>query len=293
MIDSRHLRYFVALAEELHFGRAAANVGVAQPALSQQIRKIEDELGVMLFERRPVVALTQAGQALLVHAREALAGLDVALAAARRGAQGESGSLSIGFAASAVLTRFPRVVRQFRQRFPDVTLELRELPPEFETDTVARRRVDVAFVRETPQDERLIYERVEQERLVALLPRAHRLASAKTLRLEELAEEPVIHFPREISPTLYDQIQQAWRSAGAQPRVVQEVREWMTEISLVQAGLGVAVVPSSLHRLRLGGVSFRELKGRLPRPSISICYRASGLSPVASRFVESVLSASA
>jgi DNA-binding transcriptional LysR family regulator len=285
-IDTRHLRYFVVLADHLHFGKAAASLGIAQPALSQQISRLERELACKLVERRPRVALTQAGIVLLAEARQVLAALDYALASTLRSASGETGILSVGFASSAVLTHFSKIVSEYRRKFPNVLLSLRELAPQDETAAVRAGVVDVAFVREISADPDLRFDIIAKESLVVVLPRHHKLTESKTVRLESLRNEPFIHFPREIAPSLYDQIQLACRGAGFQPRVVQDVREWLTELSLVRAGLGVAIVPSSLEAIRPTGVTFRPIRGRASKAAIALCYSQSRLRAPAAAFLE-------
>jgi DNA-binding transcriptional LysR family regulator len=285
-VSLRHFRYFVALAEELHFGRAAKRLRVAQPALSQQVRALEDALGCVLLERRPRVALTPAGHVFLHEARQTLARVEGGIEATQRVGRGEGGSLSVGFAASAVLTHFPETVRQYRERFPRVALHLQELSPAAEVEAVRTGAVDVAFVREIGAGPDLAYEAIVREPLAVLLPEEHTLAAAESVQLEALAGEPFVHFPREIAPTLYDQILVLCRQAGFLPHVVQEVREWLTEISLVQAGIGVAIVPASFERIRWRGISCRPLRDQGARAIVAICHRREGLSPAAAMFAQ-------
>lgn len=284
-VDLRQLRYFLTLAEELHFGRAAERLGIAQPALSQQVGALERAFGCALLTRKPRVALTEPGRILRREAQQTLARFDRGIAATLRVVRGEAGPLSVGFSASAVLTFFPELVQQYHQRFPDVTLHLRELSAAAEVECVRASAVDVAFIREIAADGELVHEVVVREPLVVLLPRRHPLARSARVRLAALAREPFVHFPREVAPALYDQIQARCQREGFAPRVVQEVREWLTEISLVQAGIGVALVPASFKRLRLGGVSCRPLIGRVEHTSIALCYRREGLSPAAAAFI--------
>lgn len=284
-VDLRRLRYFVALAEELHFGRAARRLRIAQPALSQQMRALEQALGCVLVERRPQVALTAAGRVLLEEARQALAGVQRGIEAAQRAARGESGWLPVGFAGSAVLTRFPEIIRRYRERYPAVVLDLRELSPAAEIESIRTGAVDVAFVRETADTRELVYDTLVREPLAVLLPAGHPLAEAGCVDLQALAEEAFVHFPREIAPSLYDEIMLACRDAGFLPRVVQQAREWLTEFSLVQAGLGVALVPRSFEQIRWGGVAVRPLSDPAPRATIALCHRRNDLSPAAAAFV--------
>lgn len=285
-IHLRHLRYFVALAEELHFGRAARRLRIAQPALSQQIRVLEDALACVLVERRPQVALTDAGRVFLEEARQTLARMERGIQATQRMARGESGALAVGFAASAVLTRFSEIIREYRERFPGVELDLRELSPAAEVEAIRTGAVDVAFVREIGNSPDLAYTTLFQEPLAVLLPPGHPLSATEVVDLRALAGEAFVHFPREIAPSLYDQVLLACRDAGFLPRVVQQAREWLTELSLVQAGLGVALVPRSFERIRWGEVSVRPLLDQTRRATIALCHRREGLFGAAAAFAQ-------
>ncbi len=294
-IELRHLRYFAVLAEEGHFGRAAQRLGIAQPALSQQIRRLEEITECTLLERRPRVTLTPAGAVLRETARRALAQIEQGLETTLRAGRGEVGTLCVGFAASAMLSGLPEVIRLYRERFPEVCLQLRELSPAAEVEAIVDRTIDVGFVREIRGESTLRYETVVREPFLALLPPAHPLASQGRLRPEALADQPFVHFARDVAPTLYDQIQDLCRSAGFAPRVVQEVREWLTHISLVEAGLGVALVPRSVRSLRWGAISYRSLYSTKPHAEIALCYQDEALSPAAETFLgiaRSVLKAS-
>lgn len=283
-VHLRHLRYFVALAEELHFGRAARRLRIAQPALSQQLRALEEALGCALVERRPQVALTEAGRVFLEEARQTLARMQRGIETTQRAARGESGWLPVGFVASAVLTHFPEIIRHYRERFPAVALDLRELSPAAEVESIRTGVVDVAFVREAGDSPDLVYTTLVQEPLAVLLPPGHPLAKVDRVDLAALAAEPFVHFPREIAPSLYDQVMLACRDAGFLPRVVQQAREWLTEFSLVQAGLGVALVPASFQTVRWGGIAVRPLRDATPRATIALCHRREALSPAAAAF---------
>jgi DNA-binding transcriptional LysR family regulator len=285
-IELRHLNYFVAVAEELHFSRAARRLGIEQPPLSQQIRRLERLLGCALFERKPRVALTEAGRTLLGVARRTLAQVAQGVEETRQAGRGETGTLSIGFAASAVLTRLPDVIHRYRERFPRVAVRLRELSPAAELNATGDGLIDVGFVRERSADERLVYETWIREPFVVLLPPAHPLAAKKSLLPEALAEYPFVHFARDVAPSLYDQVMQICWNAGFVPRVVQEVREWLTHISLVGAGLGLSLVPASFRRLRWGSVTYRPLRRCSSEASIALCYRLEELCPTVKAFTD-------
>lgn len=200
-----------------------------------------------------------------------------------RAGRGETGTLNVGFAASAVLTNFPEVIKTYRSMFPDVTLQLRELTPTAEVEAIKDGTVDVGFVRELSTDEGLIYKDVLREPFGVILPHKHPLAARKSIPPELLADEPFIHFAPEVAPTLYNQVMQICRSAGFHPRIVQEVREWLTHISLV--GVGVALVPMSLQRIHWSGVTIRPLRNCSTRAMIALCHRSGNVPPNVREFI--------
>lgn len=264
-MELRHLRYFVAVAEELHFGRAAERLHIAQPPLSQQIRHLEDELGVALLERNSRnVRLTAAGAVFLTQARKVLDAAGAASEAARRAAQGETGALSIGFVRSATYEFLPRAIRSFSERFPEVALNLVEMTSSEQVEAVEQRRIHLGLVRPPIDTRELARVIVTRERLVIALPRNHPLAARRTLALKDLANEHFILFPRYPRPSWADYIVTLCREAGFEPRTGPMTVEVLTGISLVGAGLGVAVVPVSVQNLYPEDVVYREF--RPPRP---------------------------
>jgi DNA-binding transcriptional LysR family regulator len=285
-IELRHLRYFVTVAEELHFGRAAQRLGMAQPPLSQQIQRLETLVGYQLFERKPRVALTESGKVLLTAARRTLLQVEQGVDATRRAGRGESGTLTVGFAASAMLTAVPRVFRVYRDRFPEVDLRLREMSTSAQLEALKAGIIDVGFLREPTVDESLIAEPVVREPFVVVLPPEHALRTRSRLPLEALAGEPFVLFPRFVAPTLYDQVIELCRSAGFHPKRVQEAQEWLTIVSLVDTGLGVSLVPASFERLGWGGVSYHPLEPEGSRTTIALCRRREEPSPTVVSFIE-------
>jgi DNA-binding transcriptional LysR family regulator len=282
--DIRHLRTFLAVAHALSFSRAARTLGVTQPALSQQIALLERQVGAPLFRRRPRVALTDAGRVLADEADRILARFARGMSLVAEVARGERGQLTIGYAASAVLGGLPAVIREFRAAHPDVVLRLRELAAAEELEAVATGAVNVAFVRETTVTHDLSLLPVLQEGFAVLLPRRHRLAAAARVRAADLADEPWVHFPRDVAPSLHDQIGIVTARAGFVPRVVQEAREWLTHIMLVQAGLGIAVVPESFRQLRLGHLVLRPIRGTAGMARIAMAMPSEAASTAARRF---------
>ena len=259
-MELRQLQYFVAVAEELHFRRAAARLHLSQPPLSQQLRRLEDELGVLLLERtRRRVELTAAGASFLRDARAILAELDGAVATARRIGEGKVGRLRVGFVGSALFSVVPDVVQRFRAARPDVELELRERSTVEQLRALAAGTLDLGFVRPPVDVEGVRVETLLREPLLAALPDGHPLARLRRVPLQRLAREPFVLFPREQAPGFHDELIGALTAAGGLPRVVQQAPEMQTIVGLVAAGIGVSLVPASVRRLALGGVTYRPV----------------------------------
>ena len=291
-MELRQLRYFVAVAEELHFRRAAERLHISQPPLSQQIRALEDELGFTLLTRtRRRVQLTPAGDAFLRDARALLAELEGAVATARGIDAGQTGRLRIGFVGSALLSIVPGTVERFRASRPGVALELRERSTVDQLRAVTAGVVDVGLIR-TPIDDvgELRLETVLRERTVAALPAGHPLASLARVSLRRLAAEPLVLFPRDQAPGYHDLLIAALGRAGAGPRVTQYAPEMMTIIGLVAAGTGVSLVPESVSRLALDGVTYRPVTGA-PRSELVAITRARDDSALARAFVAEAMAA--
>lgn len=290
-MDLRHLRYFVAVAEEGHVTRAAERLGIQQPPLSQQIKALEAELEVQLFRRKPRgVELTEAGESLLVDARRILGEVEGALLRARRTARGELGRLAVGFTASAPFHPFvTRLLRDFRSTHPLVTMTLEEMGSSELVAAVQAERLDVAFIRPAvPPAEGLVFHELVQEPMVAALPANHPLAAQPRgpLRLAALAAEPFILYRRASGPGLYDAIVSACRAAGFTPHTEQEAPRITATLNLVAAGLGVTLVPQSLSSQQAESIVYRPLGGspRLVAP-IRLVSRRTDHSAPARRFL--------
>jgi DNA-binding transcriptional LysR family regulator len=285
-MELRQLRYFVAVAEELHFRRAAERLHISQPPLSQQIRSLEDELGfALLIRTRRRVQLTPAGEAFLRDARALLGELDGAVATARRIDAGQTGRLRVGFVGSALLSIVPGTVERFRASRPGVAIELRERSTVDQLRAVATGLVDVGLVRPPIDDDTgLRAETVLRERTVAALPAGHALATMSRVPLRRLADEPLVLFPRDQAPGFHDLLIGALADTGAGPRVIQYAPEMLTIIGLVAAGTGVSLVPASVSRLALDGVAYRPVTGA-PRSELVAITRADDDSALARAFV--------
>lgn len=288
-MELRHLRYFVAVADELHFGRAAEKLFIAQPALSQQIQHLERELGVRLLERSSRrVSLSAAGAVFLAEARAILARVAGATEAARRADRGELGRLGVGFVASATYAVLPDVLRRFRERFPDVELLLYELTAAEQADALREGTINVGFARPFLEDPALIVEPVARENFVVALPEGHSLAAGESVPLADLAAEPFILFPSSPKPSYADTVYALCEGAGFTPQVAQEVREMQTAVSLIAAGLGVSLVPASVQNLRRLGVVYRPLRDPTPPTELVLAYRRDDSSPVLQGFLRAV-----
>jgi DNA-binding transcriptional LysR family regulator len=288
-VELRHLRYFVAVAEELHFGRAAERLRIAQPPLSRQIRDLEREVGTVLFARVPRgVALTPAGMAFLPEARLTLAQAERAQRSAQRAAQGETGRLRVGFVeASTHSGILPGVLSFFRAHLPSVGLSLFELDPLQQAEAFQAGRIDLGILHSAPLDaERwLRVEPVYSEPVMLAVSRSHRLGGRARFTLRGLAEESFVLFPRRVEPAMYDGIISRCRAEGFSPRVVQEANGWHTLASLVSAGVGIAFVPRSISSFQQSGVTYRNVPDLEVAMSLSAVWKRGERSPVRERFV--------
>src|SRR5262249_29178678 len=290
-MELRHLRYFIAVAEERHVTRAAERLGMQQPPLSQQIRALERELDVQLFRRRPRgVELTDAGSARLAAGRAVVDHIEHGAAAARRTARGDQGRIAVGFTSSAPFHPFvPRIIRTYREAFPLVALTLEEGGTIELIDHLRDERIDVAFVRTAISDqEGLVVSPLLKEAMVLALPRAHDLArrTNKAVSLTALAEETFIVYRRHNGPGLYDAILSACTVAGFSPRVGQEAPRIVSTLNLVAAGLGISLVPESLQRMRMDGVVFRRIGGAAqPKAPLYLASRRGEASAAVRKFL--------
>jgi DNA-binding transcriptional LysR family regulator len=283
-MELRELRYFVAVADTLNFGRAAVALHISQPPLSRAIRALETELGTELFERNTRgVRMSPAGAALLPEARRLLRDAAALQAGARHLAAGEIGTLTLGFISAAAYGILPDIVRSFRAQRPGVRLELREATSDAQPAAVKAGEFDVGLVLPGPADPALAYVPLTWEPLVAALPAARHWPAR--VSLASLATEPFVLFPRAAGAWLYDGIVGFCRRAGFVPRIEQEAIQMQTIVSLVAAGMGVALVPESLHHLRRTGVVYRPLNEKSPAVEIGLTHRAQDESPLTRAFV--------
>lgn len=259
--DLRQLRYFLVLAEERNFTRAAERLGIAQPPLTQQIQKLERMLGCSLLIRGRQTTLTEAGQRLAREARHVLDQAEHAVDVTRRVAAGEEGELRVGVPPSIMLTTLPAAIRDFRQRYPKVAFTLREMGTSAIEAALRNREIDLGFLRETKVAPPLGCKAFFAERLVAILPATHRLAKEQYVALPPLSKDPFVFFPRRVGPEFYDSILKDCGEAGFTPNIVQEATQWQSVIALVEAGMGVAIAPECVAKFTWPGIVFRPLKG--------------------------------
>jgi DNA-binding transcriptional LysR family regulator len=283
-VKLHQLRYFVAVAEELHFRRAAERLHMSQPPLSDAIRELEATVGAALLERtRRRVALTPAGEVLLRDTRAVLAELDRALETARRIGTGQAGRLRLSFVGSALYGVVPDLVRAFSLERPDVELQLQERSTTEQLAAMISGELDIGFVRAPVAEERLNSEVIMREPTVAALPDGHPLTALKRIPVARLSSEPFVLFPREQAPGLHDAITSAIAAGGRLPRIVQEVPETQTIVGLVASGMGVSLVPGSVQALARRGVAYRPLVGA-PRSDLAMVTRRADDSPMVRAF---------
>ncbi len=270
VIELRHLHYFVAVAEELHFTRAAERLCIGQPPLSHAIQVLEADLGVLLFERNNRnVRLTEAGKLLLTDARQLLALAGTARQNVTAAARGEAGELRIGFTSSTPLTPlFSSLINAFRRQFPQISLIFHEMSTERQLAALQLQQLDLAFLRPQYGDpmlatvaEQLEFMQLRTDPLLVVLPEQHPLAAQATIELAGLATESFIMYPATAGTSIYRQILSLCLQAGFTPKVVQQAAEASTMIGLVAAGIGLTILPAAFARIQLDGVCYRPLAG--------------------------------
>ena len=274
-IELRHLRYFVAVAEELHFGRAAARLHLAQPPLSQQIRKLEEILGYPLFVRTSrAVKLTASGEIFLERARRTLRNVQEDLEEARSIGRGDEGSLRVGFIGSGMLTPLPAMLGRYRQLYPRVQLQLSETYTANIAASLNRGMLDAGFLRDGGPIEGLHVESLFSEPFVAVLPKTHRLAGRNTISPADLRDEPFVFFTPTAGKLAYEKTMSLFEEHGFRPRVVQEAPQWLTILRLVGAGLGVSVGPACTKQIAVPGIVCPGLRGARVTSNIELAYRS-------------------
>lgn len=295
-MELRHLRYFVAVAEELNFRRAAERLSMAQPPLSQQIRDLEEELGVTLFYRtHRVVQLTAEGRVFLEDAKQVLALADQAVRRVQKAKQGMVGQLTIGYTSLIYNPLFPAVLRLHRARYPQVDLVLRDLVTIEQMQQLQTNTLDISFATHASlaitsmEQETLTQEPIWHEPLGALLPRNHVLAEQPIISLASLANEAWVWFARPFDPTTYDYMMRLFEQVGFRPRIIQEVNQQAIILSLVMAGFGVSLAPRSAPGIEENkDVVYRALAEPIPVVEFNIVWRRDDPSPILRAFLETI-----
>jgi len=299
MFDFRQLRYFIAVAEELSFTRAAIRLHISQPPLSQQIQALERDLGVSLLERsKRRVALTEPGRVFLEQARQVLAQAELARSRATAAAAGHSGQLRLAYTLSVSFhPALPRALLRHRQVAPEVNIQLCEMYTEPQFAALLANEIDVGFVRDQPshiQAARQLQLRVlDREPLLLALPSSHPLAARDELRMGEVADEAFVTQPRELAATLHDRLRTLAAEAGFQPRIVQQAQQINGLLALVAAGLGMALVPATMRAVRLAGVSYVPLADHEAHLLLAVASRVGDPSPVLAQFLATVAESAA
>ena len=285
-IELRHLRYFLAVAETLHFSKAAQLLGIAQPPLSQQIKRLEQLLGHRLFDRTTRgVKLTLAGQLLAERARGTIEKVQDDIAQVQRLGRGEEGTLTVGFSGSVMFTNLPSAIERYRRHFPKVELRLRELSTSAQIASLQTGTLDLAFLRDADPTEGLEFSTLLEERYVAVLPHAHPLARRRALRVGDLRKEPFVLFARRMGPLAFDRTIACCERNGFRPKIVQDAPQWPTLVSLVAAGLGVSLAPGCVANVAIPGAVYREVEAGCGT-TVDLGVKTGSASILASNFME-------
>lgn len=286
-IELRHLRYFVAVAEELHFGRAAHRLHLAQPPLSQQIRKLEEILGYPLFVRTSrAVRLTAAGEVFLDRARRTLRTVQEDIDEARSISRGDVGFLRVGFIGSSMLTPLPEVLGQYRRQYPKVQLQLQESFSSALEQSLLKGSVDAAFLRDGDPTPGLDIEPLFSEPYVAVLPHTHPLARRRAISAGQLRNEPFVFFSPAAGKLAYDRTISLCLDHGFRPNVVQEAPQWLTILRLIGAGLGVSIAPACVRQIASTHAACIALRGAKVRSQIELAYRSTDDRSILRSFAE-------
>lgn len=294
-MEFRHLRYFLVLAEELHFGRAAKRLSISQPPLSLNIQQLEASVGAKLFERDSRgVRLTAAGRAFRESATALLAQAEAARVLARDIEAGAVGRLRVGFVGSMLYRGLPQYLRDFQASFPGIQVALTELNSQEQIDALLHNELDAGFVHTGRLPDELSAVLVHREPFVCCLPQDHALAAQADVALADLRAEPFVLFSRKASPDYYSRIFEMCAARGFYPQIRHEVRHWLSVVSLVSQGMGVAVVPAALARSGMAGAAFRPLADAAGVPSEVYCaWKAAPDHPARDHFVAMVRTATA
>lgn len=285
-MELRHFLYFIAVAEELHFGRAAARLQMTQPPLSKQIQQFEEEIGVPLFKRnKRHVELTTAGQLFLPEARQIIAQVNQAVDTAQRADRGEFGRLVIGFVGSATYDILPQIIREYRRKFPHVSIRLHELSTPDQVNALIGARIDVGLLHPPVSSSFIDSIPIKRGFAALSLPKNHPLAKKEHIYIDDLQDIPFILVSRDIWPGLYDEFLSLFQSVGFTPRIVQEATEYQMVVGLVSAGIGIGVVPATAEKLFNLEVVYRQIDNYPLTAILSLAYLKKNTNPALKQFV--------
>jgi DNA-binding transcriptional LysR family regulator len=285
-MEFRHLRYFLVLAEELHFGRAARRLAISQPPLSLNIQQLEASVGARLFERDSRgVRLTAAGRAFRESATALLAQAESARLLARDIEAGAIGRLRVGFVGSMLYRGLPEHLQAFRERYPGMQVALTELNSQEQIDSLLHGELDAGFIHTGRVPDELTARLIHREPFVCCVPMAHPLAALPKVPLADLRDEPFVLFSRKASPDYYSRIVDLCASHGFYPRVLHEVRHWLSVVSLVSQGMGIALVPAAMARSGLAGATFVPLAEAQTQSEVYCVWKAGLDHPARDHFV--------
>jgi DNA-binding transcriptional LysR family regulator len=286
-MELKHLTSFIAVAEQLSFVRAADRLYLSQPALTGQIQRLEEDLGVQLLTRnRRSVKLTDAGKVFLVEARATLLRARQAADRAQKAARGEIGRLRIGFVSSAALEIVPGIVVAFRKQHPDITLDLMSLRTVSQVNKLISKTLDIGFLRLPLSNEQLRTTVIHREPFVLVLPKGHPRSRDKQVRIAHLRNERFVAYGRRWAPGFFDSVTQMCVKQGFSPNIVQETGEMYTAIALIAAGVGVAILPKSVVLAQSKNIVMKPLAGSIPVSEIAIATRAGNNSLIVRSFIE-------
>ena len=286
-IELRQLRYFVAVAEELNFGRAATRLKITQPSLSRQIQKLERELAVKLVERiPPQIKLTPSGELFLVEVRQILARVDRGIKVAQKASRGEIGQLKIGFQGSAVYDIIPNSISAFRESFPAVEVAIQPMRTKAQIEAIENDDLDLGFVVPPIDNSNIEVETIFQEPVVVVLPENHPLATETELTIAALADEPLILASRDRGCGLFEEIFNLYYQANLRPNVIYAAREMQVMLGFVAAGMGISLLPAYVQNLQRLGVVYRNLKPNPPLVELAIAWKLDSKQPILKAFLE-------
>lgn len=289
-MELRHLKYFKTVAEELHFGKAADRLNMAQPPLSTQIRHLEEELGIPLFHRtKRRVELTKEGEVFLEKVYQILKNLDESIETVRKVNRGEIGEISIGFLASSAYDVLPTIIKYYRKQYPSIHVNLKQLTSVGQLKALKEGTIHIGIISEPFENDAFNFEVIRREPMVVALPREHPLASENSpIDLIELENDPFILTGRESNQIYYDRIINSCGEVGFSPNIIQETKEMSTLISLVSAGIGIAIVPDSIKALLQNEVIYRKIKNNKFTTVTALVWENKSQSPIVNGFVELV-----